>query len=155
MFATSSVSAVLSGGTGSDVIRGATDRPRSLHRYASKPPAASPPFCDTVTVLLAPPWWCRTRWLTSTGPASAVTDVTGPRAAHSSAIRCGAMSHSAPLSRRHGVLNGLDSSRDDPNQDAMPPVQPPWAVTSPSQARIFAWNRRVKKTTDATWLWVT
>src|SRR4029077_19531593 len=117
MFPASSVSAVLSGGTGSDVIRGATDRPRSLHRYASKPAAASPPFCDTVTVLLVPPWWCRIRWLTSPGPPSAVTLVTGPRAAHSSAITCGARSHSAPLSRRHGVLNGLESSSDDPNHE--------------------------------------
>src|SRR6202035_1953377 len=122
MFATSSVSAKLSAGTGSGVIGGATDRPRSLHRYASKPAAASPPFCDTVTVLLAPPSWCRIRWLTSAGPASAVTDVTGPSAAHSSEITCGAMSHSAPLSRRHGVLNGLDSSSDDPHHEVSPPA---------------------------------
>src|SRR5882757_9947831 len=124
MFATSSLSAVLSGGTGSGVIRGVTDRPRSLHRYASKPAAASPPFCVTVIVLLAPPSWCRIRWLTSAGPASAVTDVTGPSAAHSSEIVCGARSHSAPLSRRHGVLNGLACSSDDPNHEVRPPAQP-------------------------------
>ena len=76
--------------------------------------------------------------------------MTGPSATHSSEITCGAMSHSAPLSRRHGVLNGLVSSSDDPNHEARPPAQPPRAVTSASQARICAWNLRVKKTTDAT-----
>src|SRR5205085_1237969 len=141
-----SVSAVLRAGTGSDVNSGTTDRPRSLHRYASKPAAASPPFCVTVTVLLAPPSWCRIRWLTSAGPASAVTDVTGPSAGHSSEIMCGARSHSAPLSRRHGVLNGLVSSSDDPNHEVRPPAQPLRAVTSASQARMSARNLRVKKT---------
>jgi len=77
--------------------------------------------------------------------------VTGPSAAHSSEITCGARSHSAPLSRRHGVLNGLDSSSDDPNHEASPPAQPPCAVTSASHARISARNLRMKKTTDATW----
>ena len=47
-------------------------------------------------MLLGPPWWCRTRWLTSAGPASAVTDVTGPSAAHSSAITCGASTTARP-----------------------------------------------------------
>src|SRR5579859_2480817 len=153
--ATSSASAVRSGGTGSLADRGAADRPEAPHTYASKPAAAWPALCETVTVLDAPSRWCRTRWLTSAGPASAVTAVTGPRAAHSSEITCGERSHSAPFSRRHGVLNGLDSSSDDPNHDPAPPSQPPRAVTSASQERIAAWNLRVKKTTDATWLRVT
>ena len=55
MFPASSLSAVRSGGTGSGVKRGTTDRPALPHRYASKPAAASPPFCDTVIALLAPP----------------------------------------------------------------------------------------------------
>ena len=38
---------------------------------------------------------CRIRWLTSAGPASAVTAVTGPRRAHSSEITRGAMRHRA------------------------------------------------------------
>ena len=47
---------------------------------------------------------------------------TGPSAAHSSETACGARSHKAPLSRRHGVLNGLDTSNDDPSQNAHPPA---------------------------------
>jgi hypothetical protein len=88
--------------------------------------------------------------LTSAGPASAFTAVTGPRAAHNSETACGAMSHSAPLSRRHGVLNGLDSISESPNHPVRPPIQPPCAVTSASQARISVRNLNVKKTTDAT-----
>ena len=82
-------------------------------------------------------------------PLSASTEVTGPRLAHRSEVACGAMSHSAPFSFRHGVLNGLDAARDDPIQVTAPAVHPPWLVTSASQARVVAWNRAVKKTTVA------
>src|SRR5260370_20705005 len=136
--ATSSASAVRSGGTGSLADRGAADRPDSPHTYASKPAAARPALCETVTVLDAPSWWCSTRWLTSAGPASAVTAVTGPRAAHNSEITCGERSHSAPFSPRHGGLNGLDSSSDDPHHQPAPPSQPPLPVTPASQPPLPA-----------------
>ena len=54
-----------------------------------------------------------------------MTDVTGPRAADRSETACGPRSHRAPFSRRHGVLNGLDSSRDEPSQTAPPPRRQP------------------------------
>ena len=93
--------------------------------------------------------------MTSAGPASAVTAVTGPRLAHSSEITCGARSHRPPLTCRHGVLNGLPGCSAVPSQMACPPAQPPVAATSASQARTSAWNRAVKNTTDATWAWLT
>ena len=90
--------------------------------------------------------------MTSARPASAVREVTGPRHAHSSAIACGPRSHRAPLSVRHGVLNGLDSCSDEPSQTKSAPVQRSWPpVTPASQARNAGWKSSVKKTTDATW----
>ena len=147
----SSVRAARSGTTGRSCSPGAVDLPVAPHRYNSNPSAASGALRVTVTVLLAPLSWCSTRWLTSAGPASASTEATGPRLAHSRDTACGPRSHSAPLSCRHGVLNGLDSCRAVPSQTADPPAQPPRSAACASQARTSAWNRAVKNTTDATW----
>src|SRR5205823_14410530 len=113
-------------------------------------PAVIGTFRVTVTVLVTRSSWWRTRWVTSPRPASAVTERTGPRLAHSSETRCGATSHNPPLSRRHGVLNGLPARRAEPSQTAHPPAHPPVAETSASHALTSAWNRAGTKTSDGT-----
>jgi hypothetical protein len=134
----SSVSAVCSAGTGTPNCSGAADRPGSPHRKMSPPSAAGGALSVTVTVLVTPLAWCSTRWVTSACPASARTEATGPSEAHSSEISCGARSHSAPLSRRHGVLNGLESCQAVPSQTATPPAQGPSRAIWSSQALISA-----------------
>ena len=83
-------------------------------------------------------------------PVSAVTETTGPRLAHSSETACGPRSHRPPLSRRQGVLKGLECCQADPSHTAQPPAQPPWLPKPASQALTSGWNGWVKKTTDAT-----
>ena len=132
-----------------------TERPASPQTNRLVPAAASGALCVTVAVLLAPPECRSTRWVTSALPATAVTDVTGPRQAQSMPTRCGPRSHRAPFSCRHGVLNGLSGCSAVPSQIAAPPDQPspdqpPRACSSVSQARISVLNRQVKNTTEAT-----
>ena len=66
--------------------------------------------------------------------------VTGPRAASSRSIACGARSNIAPSSTRHGVANGLPGSAAPETNLASAPMAPP-ARVSATKARPSAVNR--------------
>src|SRR5579875_1658207 len=132
-----------------------TERPASPHTNRLLPDAAGGALNVTVAVLLAPLACRRTRCIPPAAPATAETEATGPRQAHSIDTTCGPRSHRAPFSRLHGVLHVLSGRSAEPSQtatppDQPPPDQPPRACSSVSQARISALNRSVKKTTEAT-----
>src|SRR5262245_12323657 len=108
--ATSSAAAIRSACTGSNGVVGITERPASPQTNRLFPEAAGGALSVTVAVLLAPLSWPSTRCVTSAAPATADTEVTGPRHAHSSDTTCGPRSHRPPFSRRHGLLTGPSGS---------------------------------------------
>jgi hypothetical protein len=153
--AMSSTAATRSDSSGSGGVAGMTDRPAAPQTNRLYPDAASGASSAIVVVEEAPPSCPSTRCVTSPAPATAATEVTGPRQAQSMPTRCGPRSQRAPFPCRHGVLKGESGCSAVPSQTAVPPDQPspdqpPRACSSASQARISRLNRQVKKTTEAT-----
>ena len=100
---------------------------------------------------MAPPSWVSSRCTIPLGPSIAATCVTRPSTGRRIESACGAMSQSAPCSRRHNEPPyGLPSWKIEANAVVRPCCQPPAAAVAARNAVTFGWNRWVKKTTEAT-----